>query len=180
MVDDHNKSMDVIVPDDQLSLAIGKKGQNVRLAVQLSRWKIDIKSESLMAQVQEELAEALQAVEGAGEHEAKILLDHGVASLEELEGAQTELLASLPGINEEGAAAIKLRAGELYAAKLKREREEAAAAAAAAAEEEAAATPAARKAEAEAAAGEEADETTAESDATATAGQGTEEPTSGP
>jgi len=179
MVDDHNKSMDAIVPDDQLSLAIGKKGQNVRLAVQLARWKIDIKSESLMAQVQEELAEALQVVEGAGEHEAKILLDHGVASLEELEGAQTELLASLPGISEEGAAAIKLRAGELYAAKLKREREAAAAAAAAAAAEEAAATPAAVKAvaEQEAEAGAVATGGTPEADA---AEPGTEEPTSGP
>ena len=42
MVDDEKRSMDVIVPDDQLSLAIGRKGQNVRLAVQLTRWKIDI------------------------------------------------------------------------------------------------------------------------------------------
>ena len=49
MVDDEKRSMDVIVPDDQLSLAIGKKGQNVRLAVQLTRWKIDIKSETLHA-----------------------------------------------------------------------------------------------------------------------------------
>jgi N utilization substance protein A len=59
--------MDVIVPDDQLSLAIGKKGQNVRLAVLLTRWKIDIKSETYMRAVQAELAQALSAVEGAGD-----------------------------------------------------------------------------------------------------------------
>jgi N utilization substance protein A len=45
-IDDDGKSMEIIVPDDQLSLAIGKKGQNVRLAAKLTGWKIDIKSES--------------------------------------------------------------------------------------------------------------------------------------
>ncbi|MBI4640458.1 MAG: transcription termination/antitermination protein NusA [Candidatus Tectomicrobia bacterium] len=48
-VDDRSEAMEVIVPDDQLSLAIGKKGQNVRLAARLTRWKIDIKSESQQA-----------------------------------------------------------------------------------------------------------------------------------
>jgi N utilization substance protein A len=113
MVDDVGKAMDVIVPDDQLSLAIGKKGQNVRLAVQLSRWKIDIKSESFMREVQADLAEALGAVEGAGEFEAKLLLDHGVASLEELSQTDTELLVSIPGITEEGANAVRECAGRL-------------------------------------------------------------------
>jgi N utilization substance protein A len=45
-VDDEGRTMEIIVPDDQLSLAIGKKGQNVRLAAKLTGWKIDIKSES--------------------------------------------------------------------------------------------------------------------------------------
>jgi N utilization substance protein A len=45
-VDDAEKTMQVVVPDDQLSLAIGKRGQNVRLAAKLTHWKIDIKSES--------------------------------------------------------------------------------------------------------------------------------------
>ncbi|MBW2413968.1 MAG: transcription termination/antitermination protein NusA [Deltaproteobacteria bacterium] len=125
MVDDHNQSMDVIVPDDQLSLAIGKKGQNVRLAVQLTRWQIDIKSESLMLEVQDELAEALGVVEGLGEHEAKILLDHGVASLDELSSAEDELLTTLPGVSEESATGIRQKASALYTEKLRREREEA-------------------------------------------------------
>src|SRR5262245_22687642 len=51
IIDDAAKSMDVIVPDDQLSLAIGRKGQNVRLAVQLTGWRIDIKSESKMREL---------------------------------------------------------------------------------------------------------------------------------
>ncbi len=113
IVDDEQRSMAVIVPDYLLSLAIGKKGQNVRLAVQLTRWKIDIKSESFMRQVQDELAEALGVVEGLGEYEAKVLLDHGIASLDELAEAETELLTTLPGIAPEGAEAIKARAAEL-------------------------------------------------------------------
>jgi transcription termination/antitermination protein NusA len=117
MVDDTNRSMDVIVPDDQLSLAIGKKGQNVRLAVQLTRWKIDIKSESFMRGVQSELEQALCVVPGAGDREAKVLLDHGIASLHELAAADHALLMQLPGISEEGARAIQQRAAELAATK---------------------------------------------------------------
>ena len=132
MVDDEKRSMDVIVPDDQLSLAIGKKGQNVRLAVQLTRWKIDIKSETYMREVQADLASALAVVPEAGEYEAKLLLDHGVASLDELAEAEIELLTSIPGISEVAATAVKARARELAVEKQKQAREAAAAAALAA------------------------------------------------
>ena len=46
IIDEDNQNMEIIVPDDQLSLAIGKRGQNVRLAARLTGWKIDVKSES--------------------------------------------------------------------------------------------------------------------------------------
>ena len=49
LMDEDNRAMLVIVPDDQLSLAIGKNGQNVRLAVKLTGWKIDVKSETMTA-----------------------------------------------------------------------------------------------------------------------------------
>ena len=150
MVDDQNRLMDVIVPDEQLSLAIGKRGQNVRLAVQLSGWKIDMKSESHMQEIQQELAEALSVVEGAGEYEAKVLLDHGVASLTELSEAPSELLTAIPGISEEKAEEIRAKAKELHAAKLEREVAEAEAAKQAVVD--AAAAEAAKRAEAEAAA----------------------------
>ncbi|HEU0265888.1 MAG TPA: transcription termination factor NusA, partial [Geobacterales bacterium] len=67
-VDDENYSMEVIVPDDQLSLAIGKKGQNVRLAAKLTGWRLDIKSESRVAE-----AELLQyaSYDGSDEEEAQ-------------------------------------------------------------------------------------------------------------
>jgi len=150
IIDEAEKSMDVIVPDDQLSLAIGRRGQNVRLAVQLTGWRIDIKSESKMREVAQWLAEAASAVEGCGEPEAEILLQQGIASLEDLAGCQPDLLTQLPGIDEAGAGRIKARAAELAVQKAEeearaaeeaaaREAEEAAAAAAAAAAETAAA-----------------------------------------
>jgi len=63
-VDNEDKSLEIIVPDDQLSLAIGKRGQNVRLAAKLLSWRIDIKSESRAAEAELEAqaAETAQAV----------------------------------------------------------------------------------------------------------------------
>src|SRR5213079_2368925 len=55
LVDDENKQATVVVPDDQLSLAIGKEGQNARLAARLTGWRIDIKSESEFAEEEQEL-----------------------------------------------------------------------------------------------------------------------------
>ena len=60
-VDNQELALEVIVPDDQLSLAIGKKGQNVRLAAKLTGWKIDIKSETRAAEAElEELRQGLE------------------------------------------------------------------------------------------------------------------------
>ena len=131
IIDDGAQSMDVIVPDDQLSLAIGRKGQNVRLAVQLTGWQIDIKSESKMQELALWLADAVSAVEGCGEAEADFLLQEGITSLEDLAATDAEMLEQLPGVEAEGAAAIKQRAAELAerkteaeaAAKLEAERE---------------------------------------------------------
>jgi len=134
IIDDADKSMDVIVPDDQLSLAIGRKGQNVRLAVQLTGWKIDIKSESKMREVAQWLAEAVSVVEGWGEPEGEILLQQGITSLDDLAQCQPELLMQLPGIDEAGAQAVKLRAAELAVEQRRREAEAAAEAARAAEE----------------------------------------------
>jgi N utilization substance protein A len=113
IIDESAKSMDVIVPDDQLSLAIGRRGQNVRLAVQLTGWRIDIKSESKMREIAEWLSRAVSVVEGCGDAEAEILLQQGVTSLEDLAACSVELLSSLPGVDEAGAGRIKARAAEL-------------------------------------------------------------------
>jgi transcription termination factor NusA len=81
--------------------------------------------------VQADLAAALSVVAAAGEYEAKLLLDHGVASLEELAQAETDLLTSIPGISEADAVSVKARARELAVEKQKRAAEAAALAAAA-------------------------------------------------
>ncbi len=123
IIDESDHSMDVIVPDDQLSLAIGRKGQNVRLAVQLTGWKIDIKSESKMRELALLLADAVSVVEGCGEADAEILLQQGLTSLDDLARCATELLTSLPGIDEAGALRIKARAAELAETKRREEAE---------------------------------------------------------
>lgn len=69
-VDNEEQALEIIVPDDQLSLAIGKKGQNVRLAAKLTGWKIDIKSESRAAEAELEELTAGNADEGAEESPA--------------------------------------------------------------------------------------------------------------
>ncbi len=79
-VEDESKAMEIIVPDDQLSLAIGKRGQNVRLAAKLTGWRIDIKSETRQAE-----AELLQysSYDGTAEEEE----EEGVEMVESVESA---------------------------------------------------------------------------------------------
>jgi transcription antitermination factor NusA-like protein len=67
IVDDHNKVMEVVVEDKQLSLAIGKKGQNVRLGAKLTGWRIDIKSEE---EKRREIELQFENLTAAGEGEA--------------------------------------------------------------------------------------------------------------
>jgi N utilization substance protein A len=124
IIDEAEKSMDVIVPDDQLSLAIGRKGQNVRLAVQLTGWRIDIKSETKMSELAAWLSEAVAVVPGCGDPEGELLLQQGITSLEDLAAFEGDLLTSLPGIDDAGAQAIKEKAAEL-AVRKKAEEEEA-------------------------------------------------------
>jgi len=179
IIDDAARSMDVIVPDDQLSLAIGRKGQNVRLAVQLTGWKIDIKSESKMRELAQWLSEAVSVVEGCGDADAELLLQQGITSLEDLAQCDSEMLSSLPGIDEEGAGRIKERAAELAERKRaedeERERLEAEEAARIAAEE-AAARAAEAQASAEPASAEPA---SAETEAPAEEPAGDEKPSEG-
>jgi N utilization substance protein A len=113
IIDEATKSMDVIVPDDQLSLAIGRKGQNVRLAVQLTGWKIDIKSESKIRELAEWFVRAVSVVPGLGEGEADVLLQSGITSLEDLAKCQDSLLLSFAGVDNAGVRAIKANAAKL-------------------------------------------------------------------
>jgi N utilization substance protein A len=102
------KQLEVIVDDTQLSLAIGKKGQNVRLAAKLLGWKIDIKSEEEKRQEVEQAMAALgggpstaiEAVTELGEHVLEKLIAAGITTVEHLADMTAEELGEVPGIGE--------------------------------------------------------------------------------
>ena len=98
IVDEADGRMELVVPDEKLSLAIGRKGQNVRLAAQLTGWKLDIISESKFKQMEEEAISALQQIEGVGEQVARSMYRMGFRALEELVEATEVELAGIPGI----------------------------------------------------------------------------------
>lgn len=99
-VDDEEKSMQVVVPDHQLSLAIGKKGQNVRLAAKLSKWKLDILSESASAQKTAEAIFNLMLVPGMTETMAQNIFQSGFGSFQALAEAHVEDVQSIPGYED--------------------------------------------------------------------------------
>jgi transcription termination/antitermination protein NusA len=132
-VDEENKTLQVIVPDDQLSLAIGRQGQNVRLASRLLSWRIDVFSETKYAKVMEDGYNSLTEVEGVDEQLADALYESGITSAEELAGADQDELTAIEGISEESAAELEA-AAQKYVAGKQAEQEAAAGDAAAAAE----------------------------------------------
>src|SRR3989442_151063 len=97
VLDDENKAMEIIVPDDQLSLAIGRRGQNVRLAAQLTGWKLDINSESRVKEMREFASRSLTAI-GLPEATVELLYAHGFRSAKDFANASTEVLLQMPGI----------------------------------------------------------------------------------
>ncbi len=100
LLDDQNKAMEIIVPDDQLSLAIGRRGQNVRLAAQLTGWKLDINSESRVKELREFASRSLAAI-GLPESTVELLYAHGFRSAKDFANASTEVLLQMPGITPE-------------------------------------------------------------------------------
>lgn len=112
IIDKELKSMEVIVPDDQTSLAIGKKGQNVRLAVKLTRWKIDIKSKTEAEGDFEKAFKQLTQISGIGETTAKILFNEGYFAPIDIAKTRVEELMKLPGWGEKKAQRIKQAAGD--------------------------------------------------------------------
>jgi len=121
IIDDEQRVMEVVVEDRQLSLAIGKKGQNVRLAAKLSGWKIDIKSEE---EKRQEVEAQLAGLEfgGVGEtapplalpeiHDEVVaaLRNAGYETVEKVLEAGAEQLAALPGFDQETVEAVLVSA----------------------------------------------------------------------
>lgn len=111
IVDEADHRMELVVPDEKLSLAIGRKGQNVRLASQLTGWKLDIISESKFKQMEEEALGALREIEGVSDELAKAMYRLGFRALEEIAEAGPEELLQLDGVQgEEEAQALKASA----------------------------------------------------------------------
>jgi N utilization substance protein A len=107
IIDPEEKHLEVIVEDTQLSLAIGKKGQNVRLASKLIGWNIDIKSEEEKRQEIEAQMTALTApgtplseLKGVGPKTIEKIEAHGISSIEKLADMTPEQLTEIPGIGD--------------------------------------------------------------------------------
>jgi N utilization substance protein A len=130
LLDEQNKAMEIIVPDDQLSLAIGRRGQNVRLAAQLTGWKLDINSETRVKELREFAQRSLTAI-GMPEATVELLYAHGFRSAKDFANASTEVLLQMPGITPENveryleSARNQIGKDEEELARLDREREEA-------------------------------------------------------
>jgi len=86
-----------------LSLAIGKNGQNVRLAVKLTGWKIDVKSETMAAEKDEDAYASLIRVPGIGPAMAEKLFAQGIKSAAMLAAMEPETLSAIPGVGEKTA-----------------------------------------------------------------------------
>ncbi len=111
-VDEDENYIEVIVPDDQLSLAIGRKGINVRLAAQLSGWKIDIKSETNMKEIKEKAKEAFAGFSSMTVKTAELLYGYGIKSIQELADSPMDVLIKIPGFDETNAKQLKDSAAE--------------------------------------------------------------------
>jgi N utilization substance protein A len=101
IIDEDNRSMEVIVPDEFLSIAIGKKGQNVRLASKLTGWQLDVKSESAYNQAMQSGYNSLMALPGVSISLADALYEKGFYSAEEIGKAAVEELMQIRGMTEE-------------------------------------------------------------------------------
>ena len=124
VVDPTEKHLEVIVDDTQLSLAIGKKGQNVRLAAKLLGWKIDIKSEEEKRQEVEQQMQALtsatttplEKVPELGEQIIEKLVGAGITTVEALADMTPEQLEELPGIGPKTIEKISIAVNNYFSA----------------------------------------------------------------
>jgi N utilization substance protein A len=110
-VDEEGQRIRVLVAEDQLSLAIGKRGQNARLTSRLTGWHVDIEAEQSeipdFEQKVEQAVQTLAAIPGIEEEQARTLVHAGFLGLEDLVGADLEDLTEIPDIGEAAAAILE-------------------------------------------------------------------------
>ena len=137
LIDEDTNTIELIVPDDQLSLAIGRRGQNVKLASQLVGWNIEIHSESQIAELKQDILNVLVEAGVMESMDIEYMFKLGLHSVENILGTPDDELIGLPGVTEEKLPAIRDVLEELQERKLieaeqeRMAREEARAAAAA-------------------------------------------------
>ncbi len=100
-MDDRNKTMEIMVEDNQLSLAIGKRGQNVRLAAKLTNWKLDIISKTKQQKRVSDIIFNLQNIEGINETMAQAIYQTGFLNVFQVAEANIEQLMRIPGYGTE-------------------------------------------------------------------------------
>ena len=116
VLDEDAERIEVVVPDDQLSLAIGRRGQNVRLASQLTGWDIDILTEAEESERRQkeftERSENFMRLLNVDEVVAQLLVSEGFTSLEEVAYVEVDELEAIEGFDEETAEELQARARE--------------------------------------------------------------------
>ncbi len=115
-IDEARRRVKVIVSEDQLSLAIGKRGQNARLTAKLTGWQVDIEAEHLAVMgFEEKIAQAVKAlasISGITEEHASALVRHGLTTLEDLLQAEVSDLADMPEIGDNAASVMEAAKAE--------------------------------------------------------------------
>jgi transcription termination/antitermination protein NusA len=110
-IDDARKRVKILVSEDQLSLAIGKRGQNARLTSKLTGWQVDIEPEIVVTKgFEEKVAEAvdlLASVPGISRDQADVLVHHGLLRLEDLLQAEESDLAGISELGDQAASILE-------------------------------------------------------------------------
>ncbi len=123
-IDEGSHAMEIVVPDDQLSKAIGRRGQNVRLAGQLTGWRIDIFSESKYVEMEEGAREELGRIAGLDDEAIDTLIRNAYRRLSQLADIEAWELAGVLGIEDEEAERIVAAAEEALDALILEEAEQ--------------------------------------------------------
>src|SRR5262245_14814598 len=115
-IDEAKKRVKIIVSEDQLSLAIGKRGQNARLTSKLTGWQVDIEAEVVVTKgFEEKVAEAVEslaAIPGISREQADVLVHHGLTRLEDLLQADVSDLAGISQLGDQAAAIMEAARAE--------------------------------------------------------------------
>lgn len=115
-IDEANKRVKIVTSEDQLSLAIGKRGQNARLTSKLTGWQVDIEAEVVVTKgFEEKVAEAVEllaAIPGISREQADALVHSGLTRLEDLLQAEDSDLAEIPEIGDQAAAVLEAARAE--------------------------------------------------------------------